>query len=647
MYINATNNVTLTNITSNTTTVTGYGSLQLSSCTGALTINGVASTGSFSDALSIKSGSFTTVSISNVTSTSAGQDGIDFNGNSVSGSINISNATITSSGDYGLYLYNTTGSPAVTLTNVSSNSSGWNGLNIGSSTLGAISITNPVISSALGTSNNGVGFSMSAVTATSLTISHPTITLSNMYGIYLDDVIASSVQLLDGAIYNNVDTGVYLNQVPGAVISGSNPTSITNGGIWGNGNSGISVLASNGNSNNMVFENNWIYDNGNPYYNDLGNHDGIDIHANCSNETVMNNVVADNGDAGFAFVLNSSGVIYNNTIARNGTMGYTVRGGFYNSGTGSWTLENNILMNNYPNEYTVDSFALPPVTISNDNLFFHNRDANSLFYNDSSATYYNLAQWQTAFSQDLNSLNANPSFVNSSTAYSSFSDFYLQSSSPAIDAGTPIAGITNDILGNPIYGTPDIGAYEYQPPYTLATTTPNPIDIGAGARIYGDGSFRYLGTTSGVTAHLDVTPQSGNFLAYATTTPRPAWLDITNIVNWTNSHKTWTESNAATSSMVTDHTVGDLDNNTYYTITITNASSSNISGINGTSCNVVNGNAICESNSGGTLSFQYNGGYSTHTFDMSEDANDASLSALTVSAGTLFPPTPMAIRRSQ
>jgi hypothetical protein len=43
----------------------------------------------------------------------------------------------------------------------------------------------------------------------------------------------------------------------------------------------------------------------------------------------------------------------------------------------------------------------------------------------------------------------------------------LQSSSPAINAGTPV-GLTTDILGNPIVGNPDIGAYEYENPFSTS-----------------------------------------------------------------------------------------------------------------------------------------------------------------------------------
>jgi len=149
--------------------------------------------------------------------------------------------------------------------------------------------------------------------------------------------------------------------------------------------------------------------------------------------------------------------------------------------------------------------------------------------------------------------------------------------------------------------------YLYYPHHIVAT---DKVDIGAGARIYADGKFRDLGTTNSSTATISITPQGG--VGLFNVNDKSFWLDVTNITNWTNTHKTWTESNAQTSNMITDHTIGDLNNNTYYTINVTGASASNISGINGTTCV----NAVCQSNSSGTLSFEYNGGYSTHTFDL-------------------------------
>ena len=53
-------------------------------------------------------------------------------------------------------------------------------------------------------------------------------------------------------------------------------------------------------------------------------------------------------------------------------------------------------------------------------------------------------------------INQNPDFID---AYES--NFYLQSTSPAIDAGNP-AIILNDIEGNTRDNLPDLGSFEYQ-----------------------------------------------------------------------------------------------------------------------------------------------------------------------------------------
>jgi hypothetical protein len=65
-----------------------------------------------------------------------------------------------------------------------------------------------------------------------------------------------------------------------------------------------------------------------------------------------------------------------------------------------------------------------------------------------------LAEWQTATTQEANSLNSNPNYV-------SATDLRLQFPSPLYGAGTPVAGITTDFLGDlRSASTPTIGAYE-------------------------------------------------------------------------------------------------------------------------------------------------------------------------------------------
>lgn len=65
-----------------------------------------------------------------------------------------------------------------------------------------------------------------------------------------------------------------------------------------------------------------------------------------------------------------------------------------------------------------------------------------------------LASWQTATTQDANSLSVDPLFV-------SPTNLHIQSGSPVIGMGTAIAGITTDFDGQTRDATPDIGADEF------------------------------------------------------------------------------------------------------------------------------------------------------------------------------------------
>ena len=68
--------------------------------------------------------------------------------------------------------------------------------------------------------------------------------------------------------------------------------------------------------------------------------------------------------------------------------------------------------------------------------------------------YQTVTDWQGA-GFDTNSQEGDPLFT------TEYTDLSLQVGSPAINAGTDV-GLTHDILGNPIVGLPDIGAYEKQ-----------------------------------------------------------------------------------------------------------------------------------------------------------------------------------------
>jgi len=72
---------------------------------------------------------------------------------------------------------------------------------------------------------------------------------------------------------------------------------------------------------------------------------------------------------------------------------------------------------------------------------------------------YSLADYITNTGNGVNSITEDPLFEDVSS-----NNFRLQSSSPCIEAGVDV-GLTQDYNGNPIVGTPDIGAFEYQHSY--------------------------------------------------------------------------------------------------------------------------------------------------------------------------------------
>lgn len=106
---------------------------------------------------------------------------------------------------------------------------------------------------------------------------------------------------------------------------------------------------------------------------------------------------------------------------------------------------------------------------------------------------------------------------------------------------------------------------------------------------------------NGVTS-LIVNPSSGN-------------LNITvNTWNTTGNYsKNWTEENTV-STATAIHTIGDLAPSTYYQFKLDGTAST--TAITGSACNA---NGSCLSDINGSLTFTYQGGYSTHTFALEKD----------------------------
>ncbi len=96
---------------------------------------------------------------------------------------------------------------------------------------------------------------------------------------------------------------------------------------------------------------------------------------------------------------------------------------------------------------------------SNYNVFYNN--SSSQFNVTNQSLLLDLEGWQSAYSQDANSLEADPLYVSTTEGSE---DFQLTASSPCVDAGVELEGIIIDFIGNnrPWGQTVDIGAYEYK-----------------------------------------------------------------------------------------------------------------------------------------------------------------------------------------
>ncbi len=300
-----------------------------------------------------------------------------------------------------------------------------------------------------------------------------------------------------------------------------------------------------------------------------GNYAGISLNGY---DTLQNSIAADNTTTGISMSLPQSPKIYNNLSYGNGGAGFST-----SLGAPGAQVKNNIVADNgssFKFPYPLPPANVPGFTASNNN--------------------WDVAgdtTWETTYKGVNNQEDVNPLLSNPSA-----NDFSLNYLSPDIDAGTSVPGRTTDILGNPIYGTPDIGPYEYQPPYMMGT---DPVERTGDIRIYANGKYRYTtATSSAATAALTVTPVGGFGAGnYA------QWMDI-GITTWDTSgdyKKVWTESSPIATSTV--HTVGDLASSTTYGI-------------------AVDGTYLASSttNTSGSLTFTYTKGYTTHTFTVANDA---------------------------
>jgi hypothetical protein len=179
----------------------------------------------------------------------------------------------------------------------------------------------------------------------------------------------------------------------------------------------------------------------------------------------------------------------------------------------SGVLRNNIVWNTSTTrnpQYQFGTIATGGTWTSDYNLFGQERPGSRVLVRVSGVDYYTLADYQAATGRDSHSLAADPLFVDVTTH-----DYRLQSTSPAINAGTNL-GATTDLDGTsvPQNGTTDMGAYEYVSP--VQTWVHEGFDYSAGTSVSGaSGGTGFSGSWSLNAAGGTADVLSGS-LAYGT-----------------------------------------------------------------------------------------------------------------------------------
>jgi parallel beta-helix repeat protein len=191
------------------------------------------------------------------------------------------------------------------------------------------------------------------------------------------------------------------------------------------------------------------------------------------------------------------------------------------------------------------------------------------------------AQGNTSYADFTYSYTTTPAIKSSSNT-----DIVIVSATePATDPGNATVvldgtGTTNFVLDD--FNRPFLSSISLISSDGTTTVTPSNID----------------GVTTLTSIPLEITPSSGT-------------IEV-QIDTWNTSgtyYKKWTETGSA-SNITSSHTIGNLRSNVYYTVTADDSST----GITGTNCS----NGSCLSDANGQITFTYNGGYSSKTFEVQD-----------------------------
>lgn len=350
--------------------------------------------------------------------------------------------------------------------------------------------------------NEGIGNIYPPVPRTGLTVSNCHIhhigikESEGAYGVY---AYYSNTTIKDNTIHDCGRRNVSLFITASGTYTVSNMIVENNTLYHGFHTTGIDCIniAASGSMDGIIIRKNFIWDDPSGILDQVESFKSIGIFianqggVGIRNVQIYNNIIKNNSYK----AINTEGVtgleIYNNTIygSNPNLVSSDYAGGIVLTRGTSGIVKNNIFYNN-SNHTTTASFGSLIITsdagvVTSDYNLFYNTDASANVV-DWYDTSYTTSQWTTyksATSQDLHSPNpSNPMFI-------SPSDYNLQSTSPAINAGVNV-GLTTDYTGHVFEGLPDVGAYEYITPYTPPIVRTKGISAGGG-KAWGIGGVPY------------------------------------------------------------------------------------------------------------------------------------------------------------
>jgi hypothetical protein len=269
-----------------------------------------------------------------------------------------------------------------------------------------------------------------------------------------------------------------------------------------------------------LVEGNIIYENGD------GGGSGINMDG-VTDSIVRNNLLYDNHASGISIyqIDGGSGSHDNRVLNNTLIMASDGRWGINIPGTND---TNNKLFNNIV--YSYHSWR-GCIAIASPTLSGFESDYNVVmdrFSADTGDTRITFAEWQ-ALGYDAHSVVATPDQLFVDVAAD---DYHLKPGSPAIDLGTPLGDVTDDLEGNPrpFGATHDAGAYEYQEDVFNLTVDPAMRRIFPGGVATYTLSLQPTGSFTGAVALMAANPYPDLVLSLspaAVTPPGQATLTVT------------------------------------------------------------------------------------------------------------------------